>query len=73
MVDPNDPNDIGYTTPLAWFTENGTTWTDLSSAFPSDVWLGSVAATASQVFVVTQGCTVSQPTCGLWVWGTPPQ
>ncbi len=73
VVDPNDPNDIGYTTPLAWFTEDGTTWTDLSSALPGDMSLLSVEATASQVFAVTRGCTVGQPTCGLWVWGAPPQ
>lgn len=71
--DQNDPNGAGEQfTPVAWFTADGATWTDLSSAFPTDIWLMSTAATASQVFVVTQGCTVSGASkCGLWVWDTP--
>ncbi len=56
--------------PLAWFSEDGATWSDVSAAFdaaadPEDFgWLSGVVATESRVFVIWEG--------GLWVWGASP-
>lgn len=60
--DPDDPQYDGRTlgSPIAWYTEDATTWTNLSSAFPRDAELVLIRATASQIFVVAYD--------GLLVW-----
>ncbi len=55
----------GRGSPIAWFTEDGSTWTDISAAFPGDdALLDRVVATDTRVFVFWQDT--------VWVWEAPP-